>query len=195
MPLHLLSSLLLQILLVGYTPGPANIFALSMALRYGRKRALGMWLGLLAGAATAVYLCAVILHFAGEAFGQYVVWLKYPGAAYLVYLAWKIWNAPKMEASGESKSCTFRDGFIVQVTNAKIILFELTALSTFVLPYSTSLVDLLLVATLLLVAGPGANLVWLLFGSLFSEKISKYQKVVNAICAVALLLCAVYIIL
>ena len=46
MPGALLPTLLLQILVIGYTPGPANIFALAMVLHYGKKKALTMWLGL-----------------------------------------------------------------------------------------------------------------------------------------------------
>ena len=36
MPYTLLPTLLLQMLIVGYTPGPANIYSLAMSLRYGR---------------------------------------------------------------------------------------------------------------------------------------------------------------
>ena len=49
MPLHLLPSLLLLILVWGLTPGPANIYAMGSALRYGFKPALKMWWGLLTG--------------------------------------------------------------------------------------------------------------------------------------------------
>ena len=38
MPIELLPSLLLSLIAVGYTPGPANIYSLSCVLTYGRKR-------------------------------------------------------------------------------------------------------------------------------------------------------------
>jgi cysteine/O-acetylserine efflux protein len=87
MPVSLLPALLLQILVVGYTPGPANIYSLTMAIRYGRARSMRMWLGLLTGATTAVLAMALITHLLGEALGSYVIYLKYLGAAYLVWLA------------------------------------------------------------------------------------------------------------
>lgn len=87
MPYTLLPSLLLQILIVGYTPGPANIYSLAMSLRYGRKRSLIMWLGLLTGFLVAVTVMAVLTHLVGVAFGEYVGLLKYIGAAYILYLA------------------------------------------------------------------------------------------------------------
>ena len=40
MPISLLPTLLMAILVVGYTPGPANIYALSMSIRHGKRRAL-----------------------------------------------------------------------------------------------------------------------------------------------------------
>ena len=89
MPYSLLPTLLLQILVVGYTPGPANIYSLAMSLRYGRKQSMVIWLGLLTGFSIAVTLMAVLTHFIGMAFGEYVGFLKYLGAAYIVYLAYR----------------------------------------------------------------------------------------------------------
>ena len=194
MPVNLLPALLLQILVVGYTPGPANIYSLAMAIRYGRARSLRMWLGLLTGASIAVLAMAAFTHLLGEALGSYVVYLKYLGAAYLVYLAYGMWR--ERESAGDDRhDCTFLNGMVVQLTNAKILLFELSVYSSFVLPYSGRFVDLLPVAALLLVAGPGANFVWLLLGSSLSHIFERYHRAVNIGSAVALLLCAVYIIL
>ena len=73
----LLPSLLLQILIVGYSPGPANIYALTMSLKYGRKASLVMWLGLLSGFVLATSIVAVITHYIGIVIGDYVAYLKY----------------------------------------------------------------------------------------------------------------------
>lgn len=136
MPIALLPTLLLQILIVGFTPGPGNIYALAMSLRHDRKTVLRMWCGLLCGFATAVILVAVCTHFIGIALGTYVRVLKYGGAAYILYLAGKIvYGRPK--ASGQQGDCTFWSGYMVQLTNAKMILFDLTIFSTFVFPTPT----------------------------------------------------------
>ena len=62
MPLSQLPTLLLYILIVGYTPGPANIYSLTCAMKYGRKQALVMWRGLLTGFTIAVIGMAVLSH-------------------------------------------------------------------------------------------------------------------------------------
>ena len=77
--------------------------------------------------------------------------------------------------------------------NPKIILFDLMAYSTYVLPYSQRFVDLLPVAALLFIAGPGANLLWFLAGSALRPFVLKYQKTVNIVLALLLLACSVMI--
>lgn len=189
MPLSQLPTLLLYIFIVGYTPGPANIYALSCAMKYGRKRALVMWRGLFLGFAIAVLLMAVAAHFLGEALGDYVYYLRYLGAAYVIWLAWQIFSESGIELKN-TRVCTFWSGLVMQLTNAKMLLFDLTVFSLFVLPYSNKLIDMLPVAALLLIAGPGSNLVWLLAGDYLRHFFDKRQKQVDIVMAILLLLCA-----
>lgn len=193
MPHALLPTLLLQILLIGYSPGPANIYALAMSLRHSRKQVLVMWTGLLVGFSIAVCCMAILTHFVGITFSEYVAYLKYVGATYIAFLAYRIYTS-KRTAAGSDKDCSFQSGMVVQMTNAKILLFDLTVFSVFVLPYSNRLVDLLEVAAWLLLAGPGANLVWLLAGSYLKQFFEHYGRQVDIVSAIALLICALYIV-
>lgn len=136
MPLSSLPALLLSIFLVGYSPGPANVFALAMVVRYGRRAALRMWLGLFAGYASAALICVLLVHFLGVAFGEWIGILKYIGAAYLLWLA---------------------------------------------------------VAALLSLAGPGANLAWLLAGSFLRRCFLRYRSVTDCILAILLAGCALWV--
>ncbi|MBR3627020.1 MAG: LysE family transporter [Bacteroidaceae bacterium] len=194
MPLSQLPTLLLYILIVGYTPGPANIYSLTCAMKYGRKQALVMWRGLLTGFTIAVIGMAVLSHLLGEALGDYVAYLKYLGAAYILWLAFQIYR----ESGAKVKSarlCTYWSGLVMQLTNAKMLLFDLTVFSLFVLPYSDRLIDMFPVAALLLLAGPGANLLWLLAGDYLRHIFGKYQKQIDIVMALLLVLCAVVILL
>lgn len=193
MPYSLLPTLLLQILVLGYSPGPANIYALTMSLRHNRKQVMVMWLGLLTGFSIAISAMIFLTHYVGLAIGHYVYYLKYIGAAYILYLAWNIWRKNgKLEE--DSRGCSFVNGMVVQMTNAKILLFELTVFSTFVLPYSNRILDLYEVAAWLVLAGPGANLAWLLAGGFLRRFSEKYNKQINIASVIALVLCAIYII-
>jgi len=194
MPLSQLSTLLLYIFIVGYTPGPANIYSLSCAMKYGRRHALVMWRGLLLGFSIAVVAMAALTMWLGQAMGDYVFVLKYLGAAYILWLAWQIYR----ESGKQVRSnvvCTFWSGLLMQLTNAKMLLFDVTVFSLFVLPYSHRFVDTLPVAALLLIAGPGANLVWLLAGDYLRHFFGRYQKQVDIIMALLLMFCAFAILL
>ena len=83
----------------------------------------------------------------------------------------------------------------MQLTNAKMLLFDLTVFSLFVLPYSDRLIDMFPVAALLLLAGPGANLLWLMAGDYLRHIFGKYQKQIDIVMALLLVLCAVVILL
>ncbi len=193
MPLSLLPSLLFAILAVGYSPGPANLYSLACCLKFGRRKALKMWRGLLTGFSIAVVVMAVLTHLLGEVMGSYVGYLKYLGAAYILWLAWKMWRYSGQNNT-EAQKCTFTSGLIMQLTNAKMLLFDLTAFSVYVLPYSDQLSDLFVVAALLLLAGPGANLAWLYAGAYLRRFFARYQKQVDIVMSVLLLLCALYIV-
>ncbi|MDO4186560.1 MAG: LysE family transporter [Bacteroidales bacterium] len=194
MPLSQLPTLLLYILIVGYTPGPANIYSLTCAMKYGRKQALVMWRGLLTGFTIAVIGMAVLSHLLGEALGDYVAYLKYLGAAYILWLAYQIYRESGAKVKSTSL-CTYWSGLVIQLTNAKMLLFDLTVFSLFVLPYSDRLIDMFPVAALLLLAGPGANLLWLLAGDYLRHIFGKYQKQIDIVMALLLVLCAVAILL
>ena len=194
MDYKLLPSLLLSIVLIGFTPGPANLFSLHCSMKNGTRKAMTMWFGLLTGFTIAALIGAMITHLVGAMMDRYVVWLKYIGCAYILYLAWQIYHSTG-EAKGSDHTCTFLSGMIVQLTNAKIILFDLMAYTTFVLPYSNRLSDLLVVTALLEIAGPGANLVYLFAGAKLHDFYNRYPKRTNTVMATLLATCAVYILI
>ncbi len=189
---ELIPTLLLQIILVGFTPGPANIYALSMSLRHGRRKAFVMWLGMLTGFVTAAAIMAYLTHLLGMAFGEYVAYLKILGAAYIAYLAYGIWRDTG-NTTTKNRDCNFLSGMFVQLTNAKMLLFDLTIYSTFVLPYSEKLEDLFRIIPWLLIGGPCANLTWLMAGDFLRHFFVRYGKKVDFYLAAALLFCAIYL--
>ncbi len=192
MPISLLPSLLLAILLVGYTPGPANLFALHCSMRHGVGRSLVMWLGLAMGFTLAALCAALATHWLGSVIGRYVFVLQYVGGAYLLCLAWQIYRS-SCHPQVADKTCSFLSGLLVQLTNAKMVFFDLMAFSTFVLPYSDRLSDLLVLVLVLELAGPGANLAYLLAGGALQKLFSRHARMVDTVVAMLLAACAFYV--
>ena len=88
------------------------------------------------------------------------------------------------------RNCNFFTGLLVQLTNVKIILFCMTALSSYVLPYSKGFFSLLLVGLFLPFTGPICNLAWLFAGVKLQTLFQKHKTVLNWVMAAALVLCA-----
>ncbi|SUX72045.1 Cysteine/O-acetylserine efflux protein [Citrobacter freundii] len=63
-------------------------------------------------------------------------WLSWAGTAYILWLALKIATSPATNDGLQSEPISFWASFGLQFVNVKIILYGITALSTFVLPYT-----------------------------------------------------------
>ncbi len=193
MPSQMLPSLLLYILALGYTPGPSNLCAFHSGIHFGRRRAMTVWWGFVIGFLIIDSTLVLVTHFLGDVLGSYVRWLSYAGAFYMVCLAVMIIVKSGQSKEEMAKSCTIGTGIIIEVTNAKVWMFCLTALGTFVLPYSSSLLELAKVGALLILAGPVANLVWLVAGSSLDSLMEKHGRLVDILLSAALVLSAFFL--
>ncbi|MDD6811636.1 MAG: LysE family transporter [Lachnospiraceae bacterium] len=191
MPYTMIPSFLLYCYINGITPGPANLCSLSAALRYGRKPALRQWRGLFTGFFLVSMAAVLITYLLGTVLNQYVGILSWIGAAYIMWLAWHTLRSAGAEADDEVAQPSFKTGLLVQLTNVKIIVFCLTALSSFVLPYTHSFWTLLVVGLFLPFTGPIANLVWLFAGASLQKLFANYRRTIDIVMASLLALCAV----
>lgn len=195
MPASLIPSFLVYSYVGALTPGPANLCCLSTALRFGRRAALRQWRGLLLGFFLDAMAAVLVTYFLGAVFHDYVHLLSWVGAAYLLFLAWKTLRSSG-KAEGEAPEAPgFWSGLLLNLTNVKVILFCLMAMTTYVLPYNRSFGSLLLVGLFMPFTGPPANLVWLFAGAALQKVFARHQKAVDRVCAAALAYCAVSLLL
>lgn len=132
----------------------------------------------------------LVTYFLGAVLDQYVGFLSWVGAAYMLWLAWHTLRSSAGPEGQAPDAPGFLTGFFVQLTNAKIMLFCLVALSSYVLPYSHSFRSLLAVGLFLPLTGPLANLVWLFAGAALQKLFAGHRRAVDAVMAAALALCA-----
>src|SRR5690625_7337744 len=76
---------------------------------------------------------------------------------------------------------------LLQFANPKAILYGLTAIGTFILPYYTGKFSLFLFAIFLAFIGFSSTLTWSLFGSVFQKHLAKYRSSFNLIMALLLM--------
>lgn len=129
---------------LAFAPGPDNIFVLAQSISMGRTAGfiitLGLCTGLLVHTAVVALGIAAIFQTSVLAFNV----LKYIGAAYLLYLAWKAFTArgSGIRPDGEprlSRASLYRRGIIMNVTNPKVSLFFLAFLPQFADPANGSI--------------------------------------------------------
>lgn len=116
-------------------PGPDNIFVLAQSVIHGRKAAILVTLGLCTGLIFHTSLIsmgiAAIFHSSEYAFH----FLKFAGAGYLLYLAWKAFRSEEFEIESKVQiklSKLYCRGIIMNVTNPKVSLFFLAFLPQFI---------------------------------------------------------------
>ena len=192
------ASMIPSFLVYGYTgaitPRPANLCSLSAALRYGRRPALRQWRGLFVGFFIISMVSVAATYLLGAALNRFAGLLSWVGAAYILWMAWHTLRSSADPAAREAAAPSFRTGLLVQLTNVKVMVFCMVALTSYVLPYSGSLRHLLAAGLFLPFTGPAANLVWLLAGASLQKLFADHRRAVDTVMAAALALCAVSLI-
>lgn len=195
MPISLIPSFLIYCFVGAITPGPANLCSLGAALRYGRGPALRQWRGLFCGFFLDSMGAVAVTWLLGAALDRYVGALSWVGAAYLLWMAWHMLRPGGADPDRDPAAPTFLTGLLVNLTNVKVIIFCIAALSGYVLPYNSSIWALLAVGLFLPFTGPAANLAWLFAGAALQKLFANHRKAVDIGCAAALALCAVSLVL
>jgi threonine/homoserine/homoserine lactone efflux protein len=119
-------------------PGPDNLFVMTQGIARGRKPAIVSALGMCSG--ISVHTTAAALGISALFYSSVLAFnvVKYAGAAYLLYLAWKTLkerSAIRLSAADDRCfSALFKRGFIMNVLNPKVAMFFLAFLPQFVVP-------------------------------------------------------------
>lgn len=151
-------SFFIAIFIFGITPGPGVFAILARALVNGAGScfmlALGMTISDIFYLIAACFGLAVI----AASWGDLFTVIRIIGAIYLVYLGWKMWNAPlELEPKNQNKgskrqmAAGFLQGFLISASNPKVILFYIAFLPTFMDLTVLSTADIALASVLTLI--------------------------------------------
>lgn len=182
---------LIYCFITAYTPGANNLLSMSNAIRLGFRRSIHFNLGILAGFAVVMSVCTAFSATLYSVLPKVKIVMQILGAAYMLYLAWKVWNSSSELSADGRKEASFLSGMILQFVNPKIYIYAITAMSLYILPVYHSTTALIGFTAILSIIGASGSFVWALFGAAFCKFFSKHTKLVNTIMVLLLVYCAV----
>ncbi len=127
MSLELYAAYLVACLVVIIVPGPTVTLILANGMRHGTRAGLLNVLGTQIGLAIMIGIVGIGLTSMIEAMGHWFDWVRLAGAAYLVWLGWKMIRSSGDMAEAKAPR-TPRGGFVMQgalvaLSNPKTLLF------------------------------------------------------------------------
>lgn len=137
MTLATITTYALALFVVALIPGPGITALVARALGTSFTESLAMAVGISLG--DLVFLTAVVLGLSvvAQTFGFVFVVIKYAGAAYLAWMAWKIWTSGivRTDVKADRRASVWQallSGLTVTLGNPKAMLFYLALVPTIV---------------------------------------------------------------
>ncbi len=149
------------------TPGPSNVLLTATGAQAGFWRGLPCLFGVSAGMAAMMALGAYGLGNVVAAYPQLMLGMKLCGAAFLLWLAWKIVSAPVADRHEQAlpRPTGFLGAAALQWVNPKAWLVSAGAVATYLPPGSGGTwAQALAFALVFVAAALPSGLVWLVFG-------------------------------
>jgi threonine/homoserine/homoserine lactone efflux protein len=177
------SVFLLAALAVGISPGPGMLYAVARGIGQGSGAALVSVLGLSTGSFVNCLIAALGMSavLAASALAYDIV--RYLGAVYLCYLAYRILRTPREEvAVGKLRTDglgrIYMQGIITNIVNPKSALFYLSFVPQFVDPArGNAFMQFILLGLIFNVSGNIVNLLVALFFGRIGDWLSRHPRV------------------
>ena len=173
---------------MAFTPGPNNILLTASGVNFGFVRSIPHILGVKFGFVALVAACGLGLGLLFATYPAAQTALKVVGAAYMLWLAWKVANAGS--ASGTSagaRPISFLQATAFQWVNPKGVIAAVGAVALFVRPDSAT-TDLVLLLFIFGVCTVLSATTWTAFGAALSTLLRnpRYARMFNVAMAALL---------
>lgn len=127
MSLELYIAYVLTCAVIALIPGPTVTVIVANSLRHGARAGLLNVAGTQAGLALMMLILVVGLSSVIAAMGWLFEWLRWAGAAYLIWLGYKLLRSPEAiadaEGAAQPRGGFFLQGFLVLMANPKALLW------------------------------------------------------------------------
>jgi len=177
-----------------FTPGPNNIMSMTNANRDGFKKTINFNFGVFTGFLVIMLACSYFNLLLFNLIPRIKIFMGIIGSVYMLYLAYKIYTSKHTEGENADKHMnSFPAGLMMQFVNPKVILYGITVISNFIIPYYNTHAALIFFSLLLAFIGFVSTTCWALSGALFQKLLSTYRRAFNIIMSLLLLYSAIAI--
>lgn len=149
-------------------PGPNVALIVANSLKHGFRLGFVTAAGTTAGIAVQLFLVVAGMAALIELAATALIWIKWAGVAYLVYLGIRTWNesaADLAQIGPQSVRRTFWRGFGLAVINPKTLLFNAAFLPQFVGDASRASAELFVLSVVFLSVIVVGDTLWALFAA------------------------------
>ncbi|WNS46839.1 LysE family transporter [Paenibacillus sp. MMS20-IR301] len=185
-----IAAFIMYCVVVTFTPGPTNIVILSAVQQHGARKTMNyVWGATLAFGlllAASALLGRLLAGFIPQVLGL----MQITGSLYMLYLAYQIYKSGRKDTDSP-QTAGFLPGMLMQFVNPKVLLFALTVIPAYVMPYYPSPAAAFLFAMLITVIGFLAFTAWMIFGSVFASFLQRHRRVLNGLMALFLVYSAI----
>lgn len=153
------------------TPGPNNLMIMLSGVKFGLKKSMPHYLGIILGFCAMVILVGLGL---GEIFTRFPILhqiIKYAGALYMLYLAAKIvMSDPHLaKVSGKDKPLSFFQAVLFQWINPKAWIMAIGSVATYTSISGNMFTQILIIGLVYLLSGIPCTGTWLVGGAALSK--------------------------
>lgn len=195
MPLTVFLSFAQYFFVVAYTPGPANLFAMNVSMRYGFKKFLKVYIGLYTAFSLILLAAGTLTTWFAKVLPQVTNVLTVIGAVYILWLAYHIAVSKPLAESKEDnseqmKSC-FWSGFLLNMSNVKVMFFCISLFQLYLSKYLESPMEYFLWGLPISVLASGSTFLWALLGQSMTKYYNRHYRAFNMAMALMLVACVV----
>jgi threonine/homoserine/homoserine lactone efflux protein len=158
------------------TPGPSNVMLAATGANVGLRRGLPCLLGVAGGMGLMIVVVALGLGSLVVGNPDLLHALNWAGAAFLLWLAWKIATAESGAGKQQARPVGFLEAALFQWANPKSWIVSASAAATYLGPSGGALSQSLLLGGLFLAAALPSCFAWLAFGAGLQRVLSSPRR-------------------
>jgi threonine/homoserine/homoserine lactone efflux protein len=184
-----ITALMLATSVLVLIPGPNVALIVASTLQHGLRAGIATVLGTTTGIALQLALVTAGLSALLMAVASALMWIKWLGVFYILYLALSTWRRPAGDPAdlpAEPRRRLFRRGLMLAVINPKVLLFNAAFIPQFLDGAASVPRQLLLVASVYLGIIAAGDLLWAVFASSAHRALARLSHLRNRLTAIFL---------